>query len=360
MALDHMVLAGGGSGGHVFPALAVVVEMQKRGWNVSWLGREMGMERSIVEDAGLTFMGLEAKAVVGRNLVQRARALTSLAGSAAKARVLIRRLDTRVVLGTGGYVSAPGVMGAALARCPIVLLEPNAVPGAANRWLSRWARTAAVADREGVAELRCEIVETGVPVRREFFDIEVQPERGDKTTLLVLGGSQGARRLNELLPVALESQSTKSRLKVVHQVGETLVAEARAAYEARRLDDVDVEIVPFIQDMHRALANADLVISRAGAITLAEICAIGRAALLLPLDLAGSHQVANARRLVDLGGAEMMLSKKLDADSLSDTLETLLSNRQGLVRMGETNHRLAKPEAASRVADLLEQAAGAR
>jgi len=251
-------------------------------------------------------------------------------------------------------------MGAALARCPVVLLEPNAFPGTANRWLSRWARAAAVADRAGTAELRCEVVETGVPIRREFFDNEFQAESDPKTTILVLGGSQGARQLNDLLPVAIESLSSKSSLKVVHQVGESLVDEARAAYETRQLDGVEVEIVPFIQDMHSVMANADLVISRAGAITLAEICAVGRAALLLPFDLAGSHQVSNAKRLVDLGGAVMMLSKDLSAESLRGTLEELFGDRQRLVRMGEINHRLARPEASSRVADLLEQAGGGR
>ena len=360
MALDHILLAGGGSGGHVFPALAVAVELERRGWSVSWLGREEGMERRIVEGMGLDYSGLPAGAVVGASLLQKARALTSLVASASRARSLVRRIEARVVLGTGGYVSAPGVLGAAMAGCPVVLLEPNVVPGAANRWLSRWARVAAVADRSGGVDLSCEVVETGVPVRPEFFEVAERREGTKALNLLVLGGSQGARQLNDVLPEAFEALQAEMPIRVIHQVGESLVDEARAAYAARQMGNIEIEVVPFIQHVDRALSAADLVISRAGAITLAEICAVGRAALLLPIDLAGSHQVANAERLVALGGARMMRSKDLQATSLRATLSELIRDRAELDRMGETNRSLGQPMAASRVADLLEQAAGNR
>ncbi len=358
MALDHILLAGGGSGGHVFPALAVAVEMERRGWSVSWLGREEGMERGIVEGVGLDYSGLPARAVVGRSLFQKAGALTGLVASARRARSLVRRIDARVVMGTGGYVSVPGVLGAAMARCPVVLLEPNAVPGAANRWLSRWARAAAVVDRAGSEDLRCEVVETGVPVRAEFFEVAERRAKTQVLSLLVLGGSQGARQLNELLPEAFEAFQARMPVRVVHQVGEGQVDEVRAAYAARQIENIEIEVVPFIEQVDRALAAADLVISRAGAVTLAEICAVGRAALLLPLELAGSHQVVNAERLVALGGARMMRSKDLEVLSLRATLSELIRDPAELDRMAEINRNLGQPMAASRVADLLEQAAG--
>ncbi|MEJ2084208.1 MAG: undecaprenyldiphospho-muramoylpentapeptide beta-N-acetylglucosaminyltransferase [Acidobacteriota bacterium] len=353
-----LLLCGGGTGGHVFPALAIASEMCRRGWRVSWLGRQAGMERRLVEAAGIDYRGLPASAVMGRGAVQRMLALAGLVVSAVRAAVLIRRLDVRVVVGSGGYVSAPGVLGAVLTARPVVLLEPNAIPGAANRWLSRWARVAAVADRSSGEAMRCEVVETGVPIRSDFFEQEQRPASVETTRILVLGGSQGAKRLNEVLPPSLERLQPDKPIEVVHQVGEALLDQARATYASRRLHRIEVEVVPFISEMHRALANTDLVISRAGAVTLGEICAVGRAALLVPLELAASHQVSNAERLVARGGARMLRETDLNEESLRMAIEEMIQDRNELVRMGEINRSLARPEAASRVAELVQRAAG--
>ncbi|MEE8137354.1 MAG: undecaprenyldiphospho-muramoylpentapeptide beta-N-acetylglucosaminyltransferase [Thermoanaerobaculia bacterium] len=355
----HAVLAGGGTGGHVFPALAVADELAARGWRVSWIGRNEGMERRIVEGRGLPYHALPALAVVGRGPIKKAAALATLARSALKARRLMVRLQARVVLGTGGYVSAPTVVGARLARRPALLMEPNVEAGAANRWLSRWARGAAVAFPEAAAGLRCPVRHTGVPVHRGFFQVEPDLPASGPARLLVLGGSQGARQLNQILPLALEAAVPRlPDLEVLHQVGEGHVEETRAAYAARRLGTAQVEIQPFLEDVAAAMGWSHLVVSRAGAVTLAEICAAGRAALLVPLELAGGHQRKNAERLLAAGGAEI-LWQETTPETFAKVLTKLLADRRRLEAMGRALRRLARPQAAQEIADLLIETAEA-
>ncbi|MGB5475649.1 MAG: undecaprenyldiphospho-muramoylpentapeptide beta-N-acetylglucosaminyltransferase [Thermoanaerobaculia bacterium] len=357
MANEHALLAGGGSGGHVFPALAVADELRQRGWQVSWMGRMSGMERELVEARGLPYQGLSAKAVVGRRPFQKVAAVGTLAASSWRARQMIRDSEADVVLGTGGYVSVPGVLGAALSKRPVVLLEPNAEAGSANRWLSRWASSAAVALPGMEGQLRCPSRVTGVPVRREFFAARDTRPTSGALRLLVLGGSQGARQLNQLVPAALQQLGDRlASLEVVHQVGEALQEEAESTYRKSTSRGHQVRVVPFLDDVAAEMAAADLVISRAGAITVAEICAAGRAALLVPLALAGGHQVANAQRLAASGGAAVLTPETADAASLVILLESLLDDRQRLRSMGETLRGLAWPQAAESVADLLREA----
>ncbi|MGB5659020.1 MAG: undecaprenyldiphospho-muramoylpentapeptide beta-N-acetylglucosaminyltransferase [Thermoanaerobaculia bacterium] len=357
MANEHALLAGGGSGGHVFPALAVADELRQRGWQVSWMGRMSGMERELVEARGLPYQGLSAKAVVGRRPFQKVAALGTLAASSWRARQMIRDSEADVVLGTGGYVSVPGVLGAALSKRPVVLLEPNAEAGSANRWLSRWASSAAVALPGMEGQLRCPSRVTGVPVRREFFAARDTRPTSGALRLLVLGGSQGARQLNQLVPAALQQLGDRlAGLEVVHQVGEALQEEAESTYRKSNSRGHQVRVVPFLDDVAAEMAAADLVISRAGAITVAEICAAGRAAVLVPLALAGGHQVANAQRLAASGGAAVLTPETADAASLVILLESLLDDRQRLRSMGETLRGLAWPQAAESVADLLREA----
>ena len=360
MGLDHVLVAGGGSGGHVFPALAVVRELAQRNCGVSWLGRIEGMEKSLVEDHGIPYYGLPAAAVVGRGLPQRGVALARTAISAVRARGLIRRHGIEVVLGTGGYASAPGVLGAKLAGRPAVLLEPNATAGTANRWLSQWANVAAVANVEGARDLKCRIQETGVPVRQEFFGEYSPPAPSGPLRILVLGGSQGAQQLNRLVPAALALLNRELLdLEVAHQVGAAHLEDAQRAYADPLLAHLSVEIVPFLNDMAGAMSKAHLVISRAGAITLSEICAMGRAALLFPLGLAGSHQEANARQVVSTGGARMLSGKQVTASEVASVLGDLLANREILVDMGKTSRMLFRREAVTDVADLLAEVTGA-
>lgn len=351
-----MVLAGGGTGGHVFPGLAVAEALAERGWTVSWMGRPAGLERQLLGERGLAYDSVPARAWVGRGPLGRLAALATTGRGAFVAARRLRRRGARLVLGTGGYVCAPAVLGARLARRPVVLLEPNARAGAANRWLSRWASAAAVAWPETARELACPARVTGVPVRRAFFEVPAAGERAGRASLLVLGGSQGARDLNHLLPRALSLlPPAVLPLAVRHQCGAEHLEETRAAWAGAASETLLVEVVPFIAEVTAAMAQADLVVSRAGAVTLAELCAAGRAALLLPLALAGGHQEENARRLEGAGAALALLAPS--AQELAAHLAALLADRLRLRAMGRAARRLARTDAAGAIADLVEEVA---
>lgn len=340
------IVAGGGSGGHVFPGLAVAAELSRRGWEVSWAGSARGMEARLVPERGLAFHDLPSRPLVGRGVLGKLGAVATASYAALRGRRLVVRLGARVVVGTGGYASAPAVLGARLAACPVLLLEPNAGPGVANRWLSRFAAEAAVAYDETAPLLRCPSHTTGVPIRGEFFEVSSElPETAPR--VLVLGGSQGAKQLNELLPAALRGLDG---VTVLHQAGEAHLEATREAYAG---SGVDVEVVAFLDDVAGAMARSHLVVSRAGAITLAEICAAGRPALLAPLYLAGAHQVENARRLVAAGAAEM-IDREAGVEDVRAVLKGLLDDEERLRSMGYAARGLARPGAAASIADRVE------
>jgi len=353
----HLFIAGGGSGGHVFPGLAVAEEMAARGWRVSWIGRPDGMERRLVTARGLPYRGLAARPLVGHGSGARLAAIATLGRSALAARRLVRREEGRAVLGTGGYVSAPAVVGARLAGRPTVLLEPNAVPGAANRLLSRFADTAAVAWQETAARLACPARVTGVPIRGGFDGMaEIAPAA--RRRVLILGGSQGALELNRMVPTAIAGLAAGGmELAVRHQTGTAHLESARGVWAALGRDGLELEVVPFVDDVAAALSEADLVISRAGAITLAEISASGRPALLIPYGFAGGHQADNAARLEAAGGARVLRPEESDADGCAAVLAKLLADGEALRVMGRALRDLARPAAASMVAELVEEVA---
>lgn len=364
----HALLAGGGSGGHVFPALAVGEELAGRGWRVSFAGTEGGLEATLVPRRGLELVILPARPLVGRNPLSQLRSLWTLARSTWKARREIRRRGVDAVVGTGGYVSAPAVLAARLTRKPGLLVEPNVQPGLANRWLSRWASGAAVAYPRTADHLHCPAWVTGVPVRRAFFQVPelVPPPPGDRLSLLVVGGSQGARQLNLTLPEALArleerqdlpsegGRPLKERLAVLHQAGGRQVDEAREAYDRRGPRQIPVQVVPFIDDMAGALAASHLVVSRAGALVTAELCAAGRPSVLIPLTLAGGHQEANARHLADAGAARVLTSDELTPGSLARVLADLVSEPQALAAAARAARGLAREGAAEAIAERLE------
>jgi UDP-N-acetylglucosamine--N-acetylmuramyl-(pentapeptide) pyrophosphoryl-undecaprenol N-acetylglucosamine transferase len=355
-----VLLAGGKTGGHVFPALAVAEELVRRGARAEWVGTAAGLEERLARSRGLGFHALPAAPLVGRGALQRLVALCVLLRSAWRGRALVRRTGAAVVVGTGGFVSAPAVLGAWLARRPILLLEPNAEAGVANRLLSRFAAVAAIAHQGAATGLRCPTVLTGVPVRPALFAVAAAAApRGDERRLLVLGGSQGARALNAAVPEALGRLADGGAVvAALHQTGADHLAETESAYAARfersgdrrfRRGLVTVELAAFVDDVPAALSRADLVVSRAGAITLAELCAAGRASLLVPLELAGGHQARNAEALERAGAAEVVRERELAG--LDQALRRLLEEPARVVEMAARARALAQPEAARRIAD---------
>ncbi|MCP3957096.1 MAG: undecaprenyldiphospho-muramoylpentapeptide beta-N-acetylglucosaminyltransferase [bacterium] len=361
----HALLSGGGSGGHVFPGLAIAEELGRRGWRVSWAGSGRGIEARLVSERSIPFHALPARPLVGQGLYGKARAAATLARSAWSARSLIRRLCARVVVGTGGYASAPAVVGAALAARPVLLLEPNAEAGFANRWLSRLASEAAVAFDETAQQLKCPSSATGIPVRSEFFTVAEDLPASPPWRLLVLGGSQGARQINELVPRALGLLADRD-ITVCHQTGEKHLESTTEAYRAAGLAEVIApsaacrfetecrfETVAFLDDVSAAMARSHLIVSRAGAITLAEICAAGRPSLLVPLALAGDHQAANARGLAKAGATEILPREAGEAD-LAEILGRLLTADSPLAAMARNARELGRPDAAEAIADRVE------
>jgi UDP-N-acetylglucosamine--N-acetylmuramyl-(pentapeptide) pyrophosphoryl-undecaprenol N-acetylglucosamine transferase len=331
-------------------------ELARRGWRVSFAGNPTGMERALAVGHGLEFVPLAARPLVGRSTAGKLRAAVTVAGSARAARRWLRAHDVAAVVGTGGYASAPAVIGAAWARRPAVLVEPNARAGVANRWLSRFATVAATAYETTGRELRCPSFVAGVPVREEFFELAALAGP-PAPRLLVLGGSQGSQLLNDLVPRAVaRARAALPGLEVVHQCGARNLAEARAAWEATGTL-AGVRLVDFLADVAGAMGRASIVLSRAGAITLAEICAGGRPSLLVPLGLAGGHQAANARALEAAGAAGVFAESGATAEALGDRLAALLGDPARLVAMGAAARRLARPGAAAAIADQVEQLA---
>lgn len=359
------LMMAGGTGGHIFPALAVASQLRKRGWQVVWLGTRNGLESRLVPPHGidiewLSVAGLRGKGVAGL-LAGLPRALLAL--FQALRAVFRRRPD--VVVGFGGFVSFPGGLAAALTCCPLLVHEQNSVAGLSNRVLALFAREVvagfpdafAQRGRNALARLlpapaACRW--TGNPVRAELAACAAPDQRfagrQGPLRLLVVGGSQGARALNQLLPQALALLPEAQRPQVLHQAGPRLHEEMRDAYGSL---GVNAEVCPFIDDMASALSNADLVVCRSGALTVAELCAVGVAALLVPFPAAvDDHQTVNARFLVAAGAAELLPQAQLDARTLADRIAAL--DRPRLLAMAQAARGLARPAAAGEVADRVE------
>lgn len=352
------LVAGGGSGGHVFPGLAVAEVLAKRGWIVSWIGSEAGMERRLVARAGLEFLAAEARPFLGRGLLARIYAGVRLLRSAWSLRGRLRALGARVLLGTGGYISAPAVLAARSVGLPVLLFEPNAEAGLANRVLSWISAEAAVAHPTTAGDFHCPAAVTGIPVRDAFFrEDAVAAEAERDLRLLVVGGSQGARQINELVPEAVGPLAGRFDLRVTHQTGPDDLDAVRAAWDRT---PVEADVRAFLDDMPAAMAEHTLLVSRAGAITLAEICAAGRPSVLVPLAQAAGHQASNARALVDAGAARMLGPGDVRVEEMADALAALLGDAAERGRMSVAARSLARRGAAEAIADRLEDLGGAR
>lgn len=342
-----LLIMAGGTGGHVFPGLAVADEMRARGWNVVWMGARAGMEARLVPARGYPMAWVHAAQARGRGLAAALfLPLHLLIGFWQSARAILR-IRPDVVLGMGGYVAFPGGMMASLLARPLAIHEQNAVAGLANRVLARLADRVMVAFPGALPNAEW----TGNPVRTEIAAL-APPEtrygaRGGALSLLVVGGSQGAQALNEVLPQALASLAREARPGVVHQTGERHLEATRAAYAAA---GVEAELIAFIDDMAARYAAADLVICRAGAMTIAEISAAGLASVLVPFPHAvDDHQTANARWLADRGAAILLPQRELSPARLASLLASL--DRPQLMEMARRARGLGRPDAARAVAD---------
>ena len=347
-----ILIMAGGTGGHIFPALAVAEVMRQRGWQVEWLGNPEGMEARLVPARGFTLHGVRFAALRGKGLLRKLMLPVNLLRGFWQARRVIRQVRPNVVLGFGGYITFPGGMMAALAGVPLVLHEQNSVAGLANKVLAK------VADRvlTGFPEALAQGQWVGNPVRPEIAKLAPPAERfagrSGALHLLVIGGSLGAQALNETVPQGLAMLHADELPQVVHQAGEKHLETLTANYAAA---GVTAHCVPFIDDMAGAFDWADLVICRAGALTIAELAAAGVASILVPFPHAvDDHQTGNARFLVNVGGAFLLPQNELTAESVA-----LIRNysRGQLLEMAEKARELAKPEAAEEVANICAECA---
>lgn len=349
----RITIMAGGTGGHVFPALAVAHELAARGWQVSWLGTPDSFESRVVPQHGFPLDTIAAHRLRGQGPADLVLAPFRLLRAMIQAGGVLRRRRPQVVLGMGGFVTGPGGLVSRLMRLPLVIHEQNAIPGLTNRWLARIA-TRVLEAFPGSFPAATGAQATGNPVRREIAMLPT-PEpiaTGRPLRLLVTGGSLGAQALNEVVPAALAMLDVPVRPQVRHQAGRGKAATTGAAYRA---GDVEATVSEFIDDMAEAYAWADLVICRSGALTVTELMTAGVAALLVPFPHAvDDHQTANARFLTGAGAAVLVAQRDLDARRLAGELAGLLGDRARLHAMALSAYRLARRDATSGVADVCE------
>jgi UDP-N-acetylglucosamine--N-acetylmuramyl-(pentapeptide) pyrophosphoryl-undecaprenol N-acetylglucosamine transferase len=357
-----LLVMAGGTGGHVFPGLAVAHQMQRWGWRVVWLGHPAGMEATLVPKYGIPMEFVRFGGVRGKGLKTKLMLPVNLLRACVQSLAVLRRVQPDVVLGMGGYITFPAGVVSALSGRPLVLHEQNSIAGLANRVLAKFARRVLVAFPGVLPHAQW----TGNPIRSELTQV-AEPKlryaaRGGPLRLLVVGGSLGAAALNEVVPRALALLAPHERPRVVHQAGAKHIDTLRANYAQSGLlgDDAHpVELLPFIDNMASAYANADLVICRAGAMTVAEIAAVGVAACFVPFPHAvDDHQSTNAAFLADKHAAIVVQQRDLSAELLADWLRT--QTRATLMDMAVRARALAKPDAAEQVARVCAEVAGIR
>lgn len=346
----NVLIMAGGTGGHVFPALACAHEFQSRGYSVHWLGTPRGIENDVVPAAGLPLHLIQVTGLRGKGVASLLKAPLQLLRSLGQARRVMREVQPICVLGLGGYVTGPGGLAAKLAGVPLIIHEQNAVAGTANRSLVPFARRVCEAFPDTFKHSTKRRT-TGNPVRHELFlETPRQTLAGRRVRLLVMGGSLGAEPLNKLLPEALRLLALELRPEIFHQAGKQHADVTQERYSAA---GVEAEVAPFIKDMARAYAWADLVICRAGALTVCELAAAGLPSFLVPLPHAiDDHQTRNAEYLAKEGAAVLLPQAKTDAAALAAQLTEVMMHPEKLKAMGATARRLARPNATRTVVEI--------
>jgi len=366
--LVRVLMAAGGTGGHIFPALSVADELRARSqasgpgkltYETVFLGTGRGLEARLIPQAGYPLQTIKGAGLKGIKGWKRILNLAALPQSAFEAGQVLRRFRPKVVVGMGGYISGPVMLEAALAGIPTLLFEPNAVPGFTNRVLAPVVRRAAVGFEEASSVYGRKARLTGHPVRPEFYRISPPPHTVP-FTVLIAGGSQGARALNQCLTASLPffQADCQTDVRFIHQTGEADYNVVRAAYDKQ---GIQAEICAFIDPIADAFSRADLIVCRAGATTVAELAAAGRASILVPYPSAtDEHQLQNSRALEHAGGARVIEQKDLTPQRLVKEVLSLLRKPGDLSLMEQKARSLARPDAAKRIADLIEELGSGR
>lgn len=354
MTKPSILVMAGGTGGHIFPGLAVAECLRDRGWSVAWLGNANGMEYRLVPSRGFQFQSVGFGGLRGKGLFTKLMLPINLARACWQSWGIIRRLKPSVVLGMGGYITFPGGLMSVLLKRPLVLHEANSIAGSANRYLSNIATKTLT----GFPNTLPDSEWVGNPIRTEFEALDTPAQRyGARTgtlSLLVVGGSLGASALNETIPAALALMPLESRPIVLHQAGEKHVDKLKQRYAEL---GVVADVCAFIDDMAGAYASADLVVCRSGAMTVSELAACGVASYLVPFPFAiDDHQTANAQFLANANAAKLLPQAEFNPNAFAQWLQG--TRRIDLLRMAERAHQLAKLQATERVAAICAECAG--
>ena len=353
-----VLMMAGGTGGHVYPALAVANELRERGCRIEWVGTSRGLESRVVPANGIPLHCLSVRGVRGKSLLHKLSALAFLAVAAVQSLWLVLRLRPGCVVGMGGYAAGPAGVAAWLLRRPLLIHEQNAVAGTTNRMLAPLA-SKVVAGFAGAFAADIDVEVTGNPVRRDLLQAAASSaydfDGRRPLRLLVLGGSLGARPINQVVPAALRQLvDSEVPVEIWHQTGEAHLAAVQADYGSAPGDGV--QAAAFIDDMAAAYSWADVVLCRAGDLTVAELAIMGRPSILVPLPHAiDDHQTANARSLSDRGGAILLRQADMSVDQLAAQLRECIDNPQGLRAMALAARAVATPDAAKQVADRCEE-----
>lgn len=344
-----VLIMAGGTGGHVFPALAVADELRERGVQVSWLGTRRGIESDVVPRANIAIDYISISGLRGKGVMDLVYAPVKLVYALLQAIGVMRRVRPDAVLGMGGFVTGPGGVAAWLMRKPLLVHEQNAIAGLTNRLLTPFATRV----MEAFPKSLTKALHTGNPVRKTIADLyekkktPLAPSSTEKLKLLVVGGSLGARALNQVVPQAMAQIEPEQRPEIWHQTGKKLFDETQDLYKQEK---VNARVAPFIEDMAEAYQWADLIMCRAGAMTVAEIAIVGLASILVPFPFAvDDHQTSNAHYLSDAGAAILIQQKDLTTSVLLELLQSLDVNR--INAMSATARQLALPQATTLVAD---------
>ncbi|MDD9892522.1 MAG: undecaprenyldiphospho-muramoylpentapeptide beta-N-acetylglucosaminyltransferase [Gammaproteobacteria bacterium] len=353
-----VLIMAGGTGGHVIPALSVAQVLKSHGVQVEWLGTQAGIEARLVPASGIPIHWMNITGLRGKSAATLLLAPFRLLSAVMQARRVIKQMQPDAVLGMGGFASGPGGLAARLLGRRLVIHEQNAIAGMTNRYLARMAHATAYAF-EGAFERGNNLQHLGNPVRAEIEDLPAPQERAQNkesntVNVLILGGSLGAKALNDVLPEALQKARLVEQLRVRHQAGSRNIEEAKVAYSALSTNtQAQVEVKDFIDDMAAAYAWADLVVCRAGALTVAELAAAGVASILVPYPFAvDDHQTLNAQVLQRAGASLVCQQADLTAELLAGLFDQFCEDRERLLLMGEAARSVAEPRTAERLAAL--------